>query len=74
MNSINPAPQAAAEAKRYEIQFPVLVCRETGVVRDYQISKLPHLIIIDKKGVIRTSTTFLKTDDIKKVVDELIKE
>jgi hypothetical protein len=74
MNSINPAEQAAAEAKRYEIQFPVLVCRDSGVVQKYEITKLPHLFIIDKKGVIRFSDTFLKADGIKKLVDELIKE
>jgi hypothetical protein len=72
MNSINPAKQARAEAKRYDIEFPVLVCRQTGVVSDYKVTKLPHLFIIDQEGVIRSSELFLKTDKIKEVLDSLL--
>ena len=74
LNAINPSKQVAAEAKRYKIPFPVLVCRETGVVRDYQITKLPHLFIIDQEGVIRESSLFLKTEKIEEVVDNLLAE
>ena len=72
MNSINPAKQAAAEAKRYDIEFPVLVCRQTGVVRDYKVTKLPHLFIIDQQGIIKSSELFLKTEQIKEVLDNLL--
>ena len=74
MNAINPIKQAAAEAKRYHIEFPTLICRETGIVSEYQITKLPHLFIIDKEGVIRSSKLFLKTNKIKEVLDELLAE
>jgi hypothetical protein len=74
MNAINPAKQAAAEAKRYEIEIPVLVCRQTGVVRDYQVSKLPHLFIIDQAGVIRASKLFLKSSAIQEILDGLLAE
>lgn len=72
MNSINPAKQAEAEAKRYEIEFPVLVCRQTGVVSDYKVTKLPQLFIIDQTGIIKSSELFLKSDDIKEVLDTLL--
>ena len=74
MNAINPAKQAEADAKLYEIPFDVLLCRNTGVVRDYEISKLPHIIILDGKGIIRESKLFLKSEDIKIVVDRLLAE
>lgn len=74
MNAINPAKQAAAEAKRYEIEFPVLVCRQTGVVRDYKVTKLPHLFIIDQEGIILASELFLKTSAIKEILDGLLAE
>jgi hypothetical protein len=74
MNAINPAKQAEADAKLYDIPFDVLLCRNTGVVRDYEISKLPHIIIIDGKGVIRESRLFLKSEDIKAILDGLLAE
>jgi peroxiredoxin len=74
MNAINPAEQAEVEAKRYDIEFPVLVCRETGVVRDYQVTKLPQLFIIDRKGIIQESKLFLKMEKIKEEIDTLLAE
>jgi hypothetical protein len=74
MNAINPAKQAEADAKLYGIPFDVLLCRNTGIIRDYEISKLPHIFIIDGKGVIRESKLFLKTEDIKTILDQLLAE
>ncbi len=74
MNAINPAKQAQAEAKRYGIPFPILLCRQTGVVADYKITTMPHLFIIDAQGKIRESKLFLKQDKIKGVLDGLLAE
>ncbi|TKJ40762.1 hypothetical protein CEE37_07295 [candidate division LCP-89 bacterium B3_LCP] len=74
MNAINPSKQAAAEAKRYKIEFPTLICRQTGVARDYKITKLPHLVIIDQEGIVQGSKLFLKTDKIKEILDTLLIE
>jgi len=74
MNAINPAKQAEADVKLYEIPFDVLLCRNTGVIRDYEISKLPQIIFIDGKGVIRESKLFLKKEDIKTILDQLLAE
>lgn len=71
MNAINPAGQAKAEAKRYKIKFPVLICRRTNLMRDYEVTKLPHLFIIDSEGVIQSSELFLKEKNIQKVLDTL---
>lgn len=72
VNAINPAQQAAAEAKRYEIPYPILVCQGTGVIRQYEVTKLPYLFIIDANGVIRESKLFLEADKIKMVLDGLL--
>jgi peroxiredoxin len=74
LNAINPAGQAGAEAKRYGIRFPVLVCRDSGVVRDYKVTKLPHLFIVDHEGIIRESKLFLKEKKIKEILNRLIEE
>jgi alkyl hydroperoxide reductase subunit AhpC len=72
MNAINAAQQSAAEAKRYNITFPTLLCRDTGVIRDFEVTKLPQLFIIDQKGIIQASALFLDTEKIKVVLDKLL--
>ncbi len=72
LNAINPAGQAAADAEHYDIEFPTLVCRETGVISDYKVTKLPHIFIIDQEGIIHTSALFLKESKIKEALDELL--
>ena len=42
------------------------------MVRDYKVTKLPHLFIIDHEGIIKSSELFLKTDKIKEVLDILL--
>lgn len=72
MNAINPREQAAADAECNGINFPVLACRETSVVRDYEVTKLPQLFIIDGNGVIRESTLFLKAEQIQETIENLL--
>jgi len=74
MNAINPVGQAKAEAEHYKIEFPTLICRETGIVQKYKITKLPHLIILDPEGIVRSSELFLKADEMKVILDDLISE
>ena len=72
MNAINPAKQAEAEAKRYNIPFDVVICRGAGVIRDYEVTKLPQVFIIDDKGVIQASELFMQADQMKGVLDKLL--
>lgn len=74
MNAINPAKQAEADAKLYDIPFDVVLCRDTGVARDYKLDKLPQIFVIDGKGIIRESKLFLKSADLKTILDKLLAE
>jgi cytochrome oxidase Cu insertion factor (SCO1/SenC/PrrC family) len=74
INAINPTPAALDEVKKYGMNFQVLEGRGSGVTKNYQISNLPMLIIIDKAGKIRTYTQYLKYDDLKKAVIPHIKD
>jgi hypothetical protein len=74
INAINPPERAMAEVKKYEMDFQVLAGRGSGVTKDYQIAKLPLLVIIDKDGIIRTCTMYLKYDELKQAVLPLIKQ
>jgi hypothetical protein len=63
-----------SEVKKYGMNFQVLEGRGSGVTKDYAVSNLPMLIIIDKTGVIRTYTQYLKYDDLKNAVIPWIKD
>jgi len=56
------------------MDYTVLSGRGKGITSKYKITKLPHLFIIDEKGVIHTSKRFLPAEGIRAVLDELLKE
>ena len=72
INAINPPKRALAEVNKYKMDFQVLAGRRSGVTKNYQVKKLPLLVIIDKDGVVRTYTMYLKYEPLKKVVIPLI--
>ena len=74
VNAINPPQKAMMEVDKYKMDFQVLEGRGSGVTKDYKISKLPLLVVIDKNGVIRTCTMYLKYEELKKAVIPWIKD
>ena len=74
INVINVKGQARAEVKRYKMDYTVLSGRGKKITSHYKVKKLPHLFIIDKNGVIRSSKRFLPGNDIKKVLNNLLNE
>jgi peroxiredoxin len=74
INAINPPQRAISEVEKYEMDFQVLSGRESGITKDYQVSNLPLLVIIDKNGIIRTYTRYLKYEDLKAAVIPWIKD
>ena len=74
INAINPGKLAMMEVKKHEIDFQVLEGRGSGVTRDYKVSKLPLLVVIDKDGIIRTSELYLQYDELKEAVIPWVKD
>ena len=64
--------QTKAEVKRYNMHYNVLLGRGHELTSLYKIKKLPHLFILDQKGVIQSTKRFLKTEEIKLVLDRLL--
>lgn len=54
------------------MDYTVLSGRGKGITSDYKVTKLPHLFIINQKGVIYTSERFLPAEGIRDAVDELL--
>ena len=74
INAINPPKRALAEVKKYKMDFQVLEGRGSGVTKLYKVSKLPLLVVIDKEGIIRTYTMYLKYDPLKEAVTPWIQD
>ncbi len=74
INVINQKGQTEAEVKKYNMDYTVLLGRGFELTSLYKIKKLPHLFILDQKGVIQSSERFLKTEEIKEVLDRIITE
>jgi hypothetical protein len=72
INVINQEGQTKAEVKKYNMDYTVLLGRGQELTSLYKIKKLPHLFILDQQGVIQSSERYLKTEEIKKVLDRLL--
>jgi hypothetical protein len=56
------------------MNYTVLLGRGHGLTSLYKIKKLPHLFILDQQGTIQSSERFLKTEDIKQILDRLLEK
>ena len=73
INPINRHGKVESDAKRFKLPYPVLVGRNSDIVKDYGVKSLPRLIIIDKEGKIASFEKYLKAEDIQKILDPLLK-
>jgi len=54
------------------MDYTVLIGRGAKLTKTYKIKKLPHLFILDEQGIIKSSKRFLKTEEIKVILDEMM--
>jgi hypothetical protein len=74
VNPINKAGRVRSDAEYYELPYDVLIGADSEVISDYQIIKLPRLIIVGKDGKIRLTESFVAYDKLKKEVERVVKE
>ena len=72
INTIDRLKRIETDLDGEKLNYPNLIGRRTGITRDYKISVLPYLYIIDVKGNIHTSKIFMKFEEIKDVLANLI--
>ncbi len=73
INVIDKEGQTKAEVDKYGMNYTVLAGRGEQLTSKYKIAKLPHLFILDQKGIIQSSQRFLKAEEIKRVIDRILK-
>jgi|GEM_PF-1729223 len=74
VNVLNPPERALAELEKYEQTYQVLSGRGSGITKDYEVKKLPLLVIIDKDGKVRESKMYLNYQDLHDKTAPLVKE
>jgi hypothetical protein len=72
INVLNRKGQTEDEVEKYNMNYTVLFGRGAELTKKYEIKKLPHLFILDGNGTIISSERFLKADEIKAILDNLI--
>jgi len=74
VNVINPPERALAELEKYEQTYQVLSGRGSGIAKEYEVKKLPLLVIIDKDGKVQEAKMYLNYQDLHDKVLPLVKE
>lgn len=61
-----------ADAKMFKLPYPVLIGEKSNIVKDYGLTLLPQLIIIDTEGNIALYKKFVMFEELKETLDFLI--
>ena len=72
INTINRAGKVKSDAQRFDLPFTVLIGRDSDVGKNYKITRLPLLIIVDKSGKIVLKKKFAAYVEISKKLDVLL--
>jgi len=58
-----------ADAKYYKLPYTVLIGRDSEIIADYQIVKLPRLLIVRKDGTIAFTGGYVTFEKLQKELD-----
>jgi hypothetical protein len=67
------AGRVEADAKNFDLPYDVLVGRNSDVIEDYQIEKLPRIIIVNKGGMITFTEKFASYEKLRQEVERIKK-
>lgn len=68
------ADRAASSARSFGLPFDVLVGRGSKILSDYKIIKLPHVVMIGKKGNIVFANRYASYATLKRELQRAIKK
>lgn len=74
VNTRDPEGQVKAEVKRYKINYPVHLGRGQDITENFKVMKLPRLILIKADGTVFKDVMFMKADELKADIDQLLSE
>lgn len=68
------ADRAASTARKLGLPFDVLIGRDSRILTDYRIIKLPRVLMIGKKGSIVFTERFASYETLKREIQRTIKK
>jgi hypothetical protein len=71
VNPIDMQSRVEADAKYYKLPYHVLIGRGSEVISDYQIVKLPRLLIVGKDGKIAFTERYATFERLQQELAEL---
>ena len=73
INPVNRKGNVEADAKRFKLPFPVLSGGKSKIVIDYNLVKLPMLMIVGMDGKVVFYDRFATDEEMKEIIDPLLK-
>jgi hypothetical protein len=68
VNAIDVQSRVEADAEYYKLPYNVLIGRDSEIISDYQIVKLPRLLIVRKDGIIAFTEKFVTLEELQKEI------
>ena len=69
--SVNPTDmqgRVEADAKYYKLPYTVLIGRDSEIISDYQIVKLPRILIVRKDGTIAFTEGYVPFEKLQEAL------
>lgn len=66
VNPLDMQSRVEADAKYYKLPYNVLIGRDSEIMSDYQIVKLPRLLIVRKNGTIAFTEKYVTFEKLQK--------
>jgi thiol-disulfide isomerase/thioredoxin len=70
----DPAEEAAVFARRHAMRYPIVVDVKGETSRIYNVTALPTLVLVDRKGIVRDVVVGFAPDEIEVAVRRLLAE
>lgn len=70
----DPAEQAAVFAEQHQMRYPSVVDKAGDTSRAYNITALPTLVLVDKRGIVRDVFVGFGKDELETAVKKLLAE
>ncbi len=67
------AGRVQADAKYYKLPYDVLIGRDSDIISEYQIIKLPRLMIIRSDGKIAFTERYVTYEKLKEEIDRAVR-
>lgn len=67
------AGRVQADAKSYKLPYDVLIGRDSDIISEYEIIKLPRLVIVRSDGKIAFTERYVTYEKLKEEIDRAVK-